>query len=654
MNNETQKLHLAFHGKIIDHLGIQMYQSPTAAIAEIVSNAWDADAEHVNIDFDFQSSDKTNWSITIRDDGHGMSFEDCQHRFLNVGYNRREKKGPSEKSRNKQRPVMGRKGIGKFAGFGIARYITVETVCENNLELTKFELDLNTIRQGDSYVSTQPLEISVLDHKREQTEISKGTKIILHDLKISRQIPEDQFAKSLARKFLINSTADSFEIQLNGKELPNGTDLSNIELSFPRDFSEADIKSRNIDISPEGWATEKLPNGKTVQWRIQFCKDLINNEEISGVTVFAHKKLAQRPFMFNMTGGTASQAGPEYITGCVVADWVDEFGEDIISTERQRLNWEHPELKEFQIWGENLLRRLLSIWKSKRTEKKMKELEGKVSKFSDRLQTLGLEGPIVKKALEKIASIEKINLEQFIELGDAVLLAWEGGRLKGLIDKISRTDEMNETDLVQILVEANVITALHTAETVQAKLLAIQGLKERVEKKELENAVRDFIAKNPWLISPDWETYIKEKRLDTILQHAARDILDSDDEFKGRVDLVLSSGDHLLLLEFMRPGLTLDRDHLNRFTQYTDYIQDRINSETALGFRRITGYLVADNIANKTGMNTTLNNMSQNHRFALSWDTLIKQAEHWWKDFLINVKARVPDDPRIQAIKNSR
>lgn len=166
--------------------------------------------------------------------------------------------------------------------------------------------------------------------------------------------------------------------------------------------------------------------------------------------------------------------------------------------------------------------------------------------------------------------------------------------------------------------------------------------------------MRDFIAKNPWLISPDWETYIKEKRLDTILQHAARDILDSDDEFKGRVDLVLSSGDHLLLLEFMRPGLTLDRDHLNRFTQYTDYIQDRINSETALGFRRITGYLVADNIANKTGMNTTLNNMSQNHRFALSWDTLIKQAEHWWKDFLINVKARVPDDPRIQAIKNSR
>ena len=654
MNNEIQKLHLAFHGKIIDHLGIQMYQSPTAAIAEIVSNAWDADAEHVNIDFNFQSQDKANWSITIRDDGHGMSFNDCQRRFLNVGYNRRETKGANEKSRKKQRPIMGRKGIGKFAGFGIARFITVETVCEDDSELTKFELDLNTIRQGDSYVSTQPLEISVLEHKRQQKEITKGTKITLHDLKIARQIPEEQFAKSLARKFLINSTADNFEIRLNGKELPNGTDLPNIELSFPKDFPDADIKSRNIQINSDGWATERLPNGKTVQWRIQFCKELINNEEISGVTIFAHKKLAQRPFMFNMTGGSASQAGPEYISGCVVADWVDEFGEDIISTERQRLNWEHPELKEFQVWGEKLLRRLLSIWKSKRTEKKLRELEGKVSKFSDRIHALGLEGPIVKKALEKIASIEKINQEQFIELGDAVLLAWEGGRLKGLIDQISRTDELNEVDLVQILIEANVITALHTAETVQAKLLAIQGLKERVEKRELENAVRDFIAKNPWLISPKWETYVKERRLDTILQSAAKDSLNSDDEFRGRVDLLLSSGDHLLLLEFMRPGLTVDKDHLYRFNQYTDYIQDRINTETALGFRRITGYLVADNIANKIGMSTTLENMQKNQRFAISWDSLIKQAEHWWKDFLINVKARVPDDPRIQAIQSSK
>lgn len=42
-------LRLNYSGRIIDHLGIQMYQSPVAAIAELVANAWDADADSVEI-----------------------------------------------------------------------------------------------------------------------------------------------------------------------------------------------------------------------------------------------------------------------------------------------------------------------------------------------------------------------------------------------------------------------------------------------------------------------------------------------------------------------------------------------------------------------------------------------------------------------------
>ena len=47
---DEKKLFLTFHGRIIDSLGIQMYQSPVAAIAELVANAWDADAKQVKIE----------------------------------------------------------------------------------------------------------------------------------------------------------------------------------------------------------------------------------------------------------------------------------------------------------------------------------------------------------------------------------------------------------------------------------------------------------------------------------------------------------------------------------------------------------------------------------------------------------------------------
>ena len=39
MTNDADKLYLRFHGRIIDSLGTQMYQSPAAAVAELIANA---------------------------------------------------------------------------------------------------------------------------------------------------------------------------------------------------------------------------------------------------------------------------------------------------------------------------------------------------------------------------------------------------------------------------------------------------------------------------------------------------------------------------------------------------------------------------------------------------------------------------------------
>ena len=548
----SKKLTLGFHGRIIDHLGIQMYQSPTAAIAEIVSNAWDADAEEVRIDFDFNSENKSDWTITIQDNGDGMSFDDCQKRYLSVGYNRREKAGQTERT-GKNRPVMGRKGIGKFAGFGIARFIKICTVDKLTTELTEFELDLQSIRRGDSYVDTAPLQIDVPQHIAAQSKIIHGTQIILRDLSINKRISDVQFSESLARRFAINATADNFKILLNGKSMSDGADLSNVEMSFPKDFSLEQKEERKVTVGDDGWGEEFLPSGRLIKWKIQFYKELVKNEEMAGITIFAHKKLAQRPFMFNVTGGLASQAGPEYMSGQVVADWVDELGEDVISTERQRLNWNHAELDEFQQWGEQLIRRLMGVWKNKRTAKKMQRLEEKIGAFSDRLNHLGSESKVVKSALEKLAQLEKLTEEQFVEMGNAVLLAWEGGRLRELINDLANAPSMDEAGLVELLIEANAITALHTAETVKSKLTAIDGLEQRIKDKQLENAVRNYIAKNPWLISPQWETFAVEKRLTGICEGAIKKSL-TDEAFNGRVDLVLSSGNNYYCLSLCAPA----------------------------------------------------------------------------------------------------
>ena len=646
--SKPEFLELGFHGRIIEHIGIQMYQSPTAALAEIVSNAWDADATRVDIKFDFLSDQKTDWTITISDNGNGMTKDECQTKFLSVGYNRRENDGPTARSKVKHRPLMGRKGIGKFAGFGIARYIKISTTSHQSLQNTAFELDQLEIRQGDSYISTDKLKIEVKNRPVTDTEKS-GTVITLRDLALSKRISEQQFRESLARRFIINSTVDDFVVTVNGVEMSDNIATLGVDMSFPKDLPEDDIAARNVQIDADGWGTELLESGKEVKWRVQFFKELVKNEELYGITIFAHKKLAQRPFMFNLSGGLASQAGPEYMSGKVIADWVDEFGEDIISTERQRLRWEHPEVAELQTWGQALIRRLLSVWKQRRNQQKMVMLEQKVGTFADRLKALGSEASTVRTALIKLAQIEKLSAEQFSDLGSAVLLAWESGRLKGLIEKIARTDEMDEAELINILAEANAITALHTAETVNAKLQAIRGLEARVKKKELENAVRDYIAKNPWLISPRWETFAKEQRLSTICVQA-EDAYKGNSDFDKRVDLILSSDKQLLILEFMRPGVSLDSDHLHRFGLYMDIIQEYIEQNTALGLDTVSGYIVADRLARKPGHKTQLKTMQSVNRYAMDWETLVAQAKHQWKEFLEHVKERSPDDARLKAI----
>lgn len=645
--DKNQGLRLTFHGRIIDHIGIQMYQSPTASLAEAVSNSWDADATRVEISFDFESKYKSEWKITVKDNGIGMTMIECQEKFLNVGFNRRKLSGEMSAKSSGGRPLMGRKGIGKFAGFGIARYIDVDTVSKYNNERTVFELDLYTIRKGDSYVSTDHLDIKT-NHPAVEEGHQHGTIITLRDLGLGKRIGVEQFRKSLARRFLINAISDEFDIIVDGIPVSNHADVTNCEMSFPSDLSDEQKKEREVSIDDEGWGTEIIPGGNEVRWRVLFFEELLNNKELSGITVFAHKKMAQSPFIFNLSGSLVSQAGPEYMSGQVVADWIDEFDEDLISTERRRLNWEHPEMSEFQDWGQNLIKKLLSIWKSKRSEEKMKTLESKVENFLPRLKQLGPAGRTARTALNKLAGISKLSKSQFQDMGSAILLAVEKGKLLDIIEDISNADEMDDSKLLEILMEAQIITTLHTAEVVYTKLQAINGLQARVEDREIENDLRDFISKHPWLISPGWETYASETSLAKICEEAAKESFENREDFRQRVDLILSSNSQLLVLEFMRPGLTLDYDHLLRIQAYIGHIRSEIEINSGLGFDKLTAYIIADNLSNRRIVRSQIPLLEKNEIYAMDWKNLILKSKRQWKEFLDHVKLRSPDDPRLR------
>ena len=103
----------------IKHLGLQMYSTLPPVIGELVANAWDANATKVEITIPETLIDDYS-EIIIEDDGDGMSDSDLREKYLIVGRDRRESEDTERPPASDERPIMGRKGIGKFSAIGIA------------------------------------------------------------------------------------------------------------------------------------------------------------------------------------------------------------------------------------------------------------------------------------------------------------------------------------------------------------------------------------------------------------------------------------------------------------------------------------------------------------------------------------------------------
>lgn len=644
---EQRELFLGFHGRVLEHLGIQMYQSPVNAVAELIANAWDGDAEKVNVILPADLSPEA--VLVIEDNGRGMSFDDCQKLYLQVGLNRRAN-DPDAKTLEKGRPVLGRKGIGKFAGFGIAQVMRIGTISKTTGEHTVFELDLEELL-GDEYLAASEMKVPAIEYEAgtDDRKSQHGTVITLRNLNIKQTPSAEQFSRSMARRFLLHQQQADFGVTINDQDLPEAWDLAGVQYIFPRDYATGEAPDGLI-LEDGGWGTEDVA-GHRIRWRFLFHKETIDEEELRGVSVFAKGKLAQAPFLFNLTGGLGGQHGVEYLAGQVEANFVDSLPRDVIATERQRINWGLTETEPLLTWGQERVKRLLRIWHDRRGEQRARQLEEKIAGFSERLGRLSThERNTVSRALKALAAITTLNDAQFEDLGSSVLTAWEQGRLQDLISHMAEAESLSSEELLEILVEAEVLAALNTAEAVKTKLLTVAGLSERVDKRELENSVRDYIASNPWLIAPEWETFKIERGVLKFVREVAHQVGFTDEQYKGRMDLVLASGHQLLILDFMRPGLSLDWDHIVRFEHYIRIIQAGIDANTAGQFKTVGGHIVADGLLRKTENLKKIQDMRADEMLVRDWPMLFRDALAQWKDFLGAVVLRAPDDARLLAL----
>lgn len=107
--------------RILELLGPNLYTNIYYVLAELIANAYDADAKNVYI-----ISNKDD--IRVEDDGHGMSYEAGDiAKYLNVaGVSRTTEEQSLTKSKTRRK--MGRKGVGKLAALSVSEDVDVLTV----------------------------------------------------------------------------------------------------------------------------------------------------------------------------------------------------------------------------------------------------------------------------------------------------------------------------------------------------------------------------------------------------------------------------------------------------------------------------------------------------------------------------------------------
>jgi hypothetical protein len=574
------KLEMKIDIRVLEHLGLKMYTSLPAVIAEYVANSWDAGANSVNIAIPEGPVDN-NYAITIDDDGQGMTIDEVNRKFLVVGRKKREEEGTETIIVNgKQRRVIGRKGLGKLAGFGVAGRVEIRT--RKKRGFVEFRMDYDKMQRKLSEEDRWNIKTTYLPEVLDwgPTIEPDGTTVRLTYLKRERSVSIPDVRRNLARHFSV--IGEDFIVSVNGERLTPAERELRAECEYIWEY-----ENRIID--------EKL--GLTVSGWIGTMKRTVPPDVERGVVVMARGKLVQTPTTFDIGGkGITGQHALAYMVGEIHAEFLDEEM-DLISTGRRSVIWEQEPAATLRQWLNQEIRRICSDWADKRREKKMQAIR-ELPVYKERIANLPKhERNIVDKILKGIAEREDVEEETVDKIANYIAEGIEYSAFLNLIEAIDEAGVTKPEVLIDFFKEWEVLDAIEMVKIVEGRLEAIIKFQElvRVRAREVPT-MHDFLVDNPWLLDPTWDYMDDEVTYREIL---LKKFVESDvvPEENRRIDfLCLGYGTTLNVIEIKRPGYPISRGDLEKLELYRDEV-DRLLGTDPRSYKTVVGYIIGGHLS---------------------------------------------------------
>lgn len=189
----NQALHFSVDSHLLLELGERLVARRSIALAELVKNAYDADAAKVVIRL--ENVRKQGGTIVVEDDGCGMTFENFVEGWMLIATGEKRKE---PKSRRYKRLRTGEKGIGRFACRVLSNRLVLESVA---VVSSGRKEKISATFEWEKFKSGSKVDDILVPYRKEQVayDTATGTKLTLED---TREPWEEKDINDLRRDLL--------------------------------------------------------------------------------------------------------------------------------------------------------------------------------------------------------------------------------------------------------------------------------------------------------------------------------------------------------------------------------------------------------------------------------------------------------------------
>lgn len=353
---------------VLNHLGRNLYRSFITVLGEALSNSWDAEAGNVWI---YLNKEK-NYLI-IKDDGNGMTESDFQNKFLKIGYSKR--KEGQNKTENKNRPFIGRKGIGKLALLSCAKKITV---------ITK---TINTDWVGGS-IDNKGLDVAITDDLTPQEyalgsldvsefhtylkDLTSGTVIYFDNIENGIKNSESYLKKVIALYFRFSLLDNNFNIFFNDEPIT----IDNLDsLADSTQFLWKINASNDPFVQSKLLQNPHLKASKTINSRkidTGFVGSVVkpshlkilSTEEKVGIDLFVNGRIREKDILKHIPSARVAES---YLYGQIHCNYLDD-GIDRFTSSREGVISDDELFQEVLSELKTLINSIIEEWDKLRIE----------------------------------------------------------------------------------------------------------------------------------------------------------------------------------------------------------------------------------------------------------------------------------------------